>query len=104
MLSLGNVFDTAELEAFETRIRDRLGEDREIGYTAEPKIDGLAVSLVYEHGVLVRGATRGDGYTGEDITGNVRTIRAVPLRLQRPATWPENLEVRGEVFMPRQGI
>lgn len=104
MLSLGNVFDAAELEAFETRIRDRLGEDREIEYTAEPKIDGLAVSLVYEKGVLVRGATRGDGFTGEDITENIRTIRSVPLRLQKHQDLPGRLEVRGEVFMPKKGF
>ena len=104
MLSLGNVFDAEELEAFETRIRDRLGEDREIEYTAEPKIDGLAVSLVYEKGVLVRGATRGDGFTGEDITENIRTIRSVPLRLQKHQDLPGRLEVRGEVFMPKKGF
>ena len=104
MLSLGNVFDASELEAFETRIRDRLGADQEIEYTAEPKIDGLAVSLLYEGGVLVRGATRGDGFTGEDITENIRTVRSVPLRLLRPETRPEKLEVRGEVFMSRQGF
>ena len=104
MLSLGNVFSASELEAFEMRIRDRLGEDREIEYTAEPKIDGLAVSLLYENGRLVRGATRGDGYTGEDITENIRTIRSVPLRLQRIETRPEKLEVRGEVFMCRSGF
>ena len=104
MLSLGNVFDARELEAFEIRIRDRLGEDQEIEYTAEPKIDGLAVSLVYENGVLVRGATRGDGFTGEDITENIRTIRSVPLRLQKHRDMPERLEVRGEAFMPKQGF
>ncbi len=104
MLSLGNVFDAAELEAFETRIRDRLGDDLQIEYTAEPKIDGLAVSLVYENGVLVRGATRGDGFTGEDITENIRTIRSVPLRLQKHQDMPERLEVRGEVFMPKKGF
>ena len=104
MLSLGNVFDAKELEAFETRILDRLGEDGQIEYTAEPKIDGLAVSLVYENGVLVRGATRGDGFTGEDITENIRTIRSVPLRLQKHQDLPERLEVRGEVFMPKKGF
>ena len=104
MLSLGNVFDADELEAFETRIRDRLGESREIEYTAEPKIDGLAVSLLYESGRLVRGATRGDGFTGEDITENIRTIRSVPLRLQSIEARPERLEVRGEVFMSRSGF
>lgn len=104
MLSLGNVFDAEELEAFEARILDRLGEDGQIEYTAEPKIDGLAVSLVYEKGVLVRGATRGDGFTGEDITENIRTIRSVPLRLQKHQDLPERLEVRGEVFMPKKGF
>ncbi len=104
MLSLDNVFDAGELEAFEARIRDRLGGDGDIEYIAEPKIDGLAVSLVYEKGVLVRGATRGDGVTGEDVTGNIRTIRSVPLHLQRHAGLPEKLEVRGEVFMSRQGF
>ena len=104
MLSLGNVFDAGELKAFEMRIRDRLGGDGDIEYTAEPKIDGLAVSLVYENGVLVRGATRGDGITGEDITENIRTIRSIPLRLQRHEGIPEKLEVRGEVFMSRHGF
>lgn len=104
MLSLDNVFDAGELEAFGARIRDRLGGDGDIEYIAEPKIDGLAVSLVYEQGVLVRGATRGDGVTGEDVTGNIRTIRSVPLHLQRHAGLPEKLEVRGEVFMSRQGF
>ena len=104
MLSLGNVFDAEELEAFEVRICDRLGDDTGIEYTAEPKIDGLAVSLVYENGVLMRGATRGDGFTGEDITENIRTIRSVPLRLQKHPDIPERLEVRGEVFMSRQGF
>jgi DNA ligase (NAD+) len=107
MLSLDNVFDGAELEAFDKRVRERLGEAdisvEAVAYWAEPKLDGAAVSLRYEHGDLVFGATRGDGTTGEDVTHNVRTIRSIPLRL-RAATPPALLEVRGEVFMPRAGF
>lgn len=104
MLSLGNVFSSEELEAFEVRIKDRLKNDINIDYTAEPKLDGLAVSLVYEKGILVRGATRGDGMTGEDITENVRTIKAVPLRLRKHKMLPTRLEVRGEVFIAKKGF
>ena len=100
MLSLGNVFSVDELEAFEIRIKDRLKRDINIDYTAEPKLDGLAVSLVYEKGLLVRGATRGDGMTGEDITENIRTIKSVPLKLRKHKKLPSKLEVRGEVFIP----
>jgi DNA ligase (NAD+) len=107
MLSLDNVFDEAELEAFDKRVRERLGEADisvdAVTYWAEPKLDGAAISLRYEHGDLVFGATRGDGTTGEDVTHNVRTIRSIPLRL-RGATPPALLEVRGEVFMPRAGF
>ncbi len=97
MLSLNNAFDEAEVTAFDRRVREALGSD-EVEYAAEPKFDGLAVSLAYEHGVLTHGATRGDGYAGEDVTANLRTVRAIPirLRLQRP---PALLEVRGEVLM-----
>ncbi|HSD99161.1 MAG TPA: NAD-dependent DNA ligase LigA [Burkholderiales bacterium] len=97
MLSLNNAFDEDEVGAFDRRVREGLAID-EVEYTAEPKFDGLAVSLVYEGGALARGATRGDGYTGEDVTANLRTVQAIPLRLsvQRP---PRLLEVRGEVFM-----
>jgi len=104
MLSLGNVFNAKELEAFEVRIKDRLQRDINIDYTAEPKLDGLAVSLIYEKGVLVRGATRGDGTTGEDITENIRTIQSIPLRLRKHKKLPDKLEVRGEVFMPKKGF
>jgi len=104
MLSLGNVFSVEELEAFEIRIKDRLKRDINIDYTAEPKLDGLAVSLIYEKGVLVRGATRGDGTTGEDITENIRTIKSIPLRLRVHKKLPATLEVRGEVFMPKNGF
>lgn len=104
MLSLGNVFNPEELEAFEVRLKDRLKRDVNIDYTAEPKLDGLAVSLIYEKGLLVRGATRGDGATGEDVTENVRTIKSVPLRLRKHKNLPNKLEVRGEVFMPKKGF
>ena len=104
MLSLGNVFSAEELEAFEVRIKDRLKKDINIDYTAEPKLDGLAVSLVYEKGILVRGATRGDGMTGEDITENVRTIKAVPLRLRKHKKLPAKIEVRGEVFIAKKSF
>ena len=103
MLSLDNVFTEADLRDFDRRVRDRLGEPGPIEYIAEPKLDGLAVSLRYEDGLLVRGATRGDGATGEDITANVRTIRTIPLAL-RGDGWPRILEARGEVFMPKAGF
>jgi DNA ligase (NAD+) len=97
MLSLNNAFDTEEVTAFDRRVRKVLGLDV-VEYSVEPKFDGLAVSLTYERGVLAQGATRGDGYTGEDVTANLRTIRAIPLRLgARPP--PVRIEVRGEVLM-----
>ena len=102
MLSLGNVFSAEELKAFEIRIKDRLKRDINIDYTAEPKLDGLAVSLIYEKGLLIRGATRGDGMTGEDITENIRTIKSVPLRLRKHKKIPDKIEVRGEVFIPKK--
>jgi DNA ligase (NAD+) len=103
MLSLDNAFSDADIEAFDKRVRTRLGlVDEPLDYCAEPKLDGLAVSLSYRAGNLVRAATRGDGSTGEDITANMRTIRAVPLSLRASA--PELLEVRGEVFMPVEGF
>ena len=104
MLSLGNVFSDDDLSAFEVRIKDRLKRDININYMAEPKIDGLAVSLIYENGILVRGATRGDGITGEEITDNIRTIQSVPLRLRKIRNLPKVMEVRGEVFMPKKGF
>jgi len=97
MFSLDNAFTFAELEAWRERVVRVLGRDPD-GYSCEPKIDGLAVSVVYEQGRLVQAATRGDGVTGEDITANVRTIRAIPLRLRGDA--PDVLEVRGEIYMP----
>lgn len=103
MLSLDNAFSDDELRDFDRRIRDRLKSDDAIEYVCEPKLDGLAVSLHYDNGILVRAATRGDGYTGEDITGNIRTIASVPLRL-RGKTVPGLVEVRGEVYMPKSGF
>jgi DNA ligase (NAD+) len=98
MLSLSNAFSDEEVADFVRRISDELGEPAP-SFSVEPKLDGLAVSLRYEDGVLVRGATRGDGAVGEDVTANLRTVRAVPLRLRGAA--PALLEVRGEVYMPR---
>ncbi len=103
MLSLDNAFSEEELENFDRRVRERLELDDEISYAAEPKLDGAAVSLVYEDGQLIRGATRGDGSVGEDITHNVRTISTIPLRLQG-SDYPDVLEVRGEIYMPREGF
>ncbi|HEY9040744.1 MAG TPA: NAD-dependent DNA ligase LigA [Rheinheimera sp.] len=103
MLSLDNAFDTDEFQAFCKRMADRLDSNTEFSFCCEPKLDGLAVSIRYENGLLVQAATRGDGYTGEDITANVKTIRAVPLRLQGDKA-PALLEVRGEVFMPLAGF
>jgi DNA ligase (NAD+) len=103
MLSLANAFSEQELNDFDRRVRERLGDDAPVEYAAEPKLDGLAISLRYEDGMLVRGATRGDGSTGENVTQNVRTIGAIPLRL-RGKKFPRVLEVRGEVFMPKAGF
>ncbi|WP_319536431.1 NAD-dependent DNA ligase LigA [uncultured Vibrio sp.] len=103
MLSLDNAFDDSELDSFHKRAQDRVGSQSVKQYCCEPKLDGLAVSLLYENGVLVQAATRGDGATGENITENVRTIKAIPLKL-RGSDWPERLEVRGEVFMPKAGF
>jgi DNA ligase (NAD+) len=97
MLSLNNAFTEEDVVAFDRRAREGLRKD-EIEYAAEPKFDGLAISLVYERGRFARGATRGDGQTGEDVTGNLRTVRSVPLRL-RGARTPASIEIRGEVVM-----
>ena len=107
MLSLANGFDEDEVRAFDRRIRERLaaeeGGEYPVDYVGEVKIDGLAISLLYEHGRLVRGATRGDGVRGEDVTANVRTVKAIPLKLLGDSC-PARLEVRGEIFMPRSGF
>ncbi|MDT2048540.1 NAD-dependent DNA ligase LigA [Priestia flexa] len=98
MLSLGNAFNEQDLRDFDRRIRQAVGDD--FSYVCELKIDGLAISLLYEDGYLVRGATRGDGTIGEDITENLKTIRSIPLRVKEPVT----MEVRGEAFMPRKSF
>ncbi len=103
MLSLDNAFDDRELDSFHKRAQERAGTQVVKQYCCEPKLDGLAVSLLYENGVLIQAATRGDGTTGENITENVRTINAIPLKL-RGNDWPVRLEVRGEVFMPKAGF
>ncbi len=103
MLSLDNAFSEDELNAFEKRLKDRLKDDAELPFSCEPKLDGLAVSILYENGQLVRAATRGDGQVGENITANVRTIGNVPLKL-RGDDLPARIEVRGEVFMPKAGF
>lgn len=102
MLSLDNAFTEQELQDFDRRVQELLEQER-IEYAAEPKLDGLAISLRYEHGVLVRAATRGDGTRGEDITLNARTIASVPLRLMGHG-FPTVLEVRGEVYLPKDGF
>jgi DNA ligase (NAD+) len=103
MLSLDNAFSEAEVRDFDRRVRERLEREGVVSYSAEPKLDGLAISALYENGEFVQGATRGDGETGEDVTGNLKTIAALPLRL-RTTDAPRILEVRGEVFMPLAGF
>lgn len=103
MLSLDNAFSDEDLESFNRRLQDRLKNPDDIEFACEPKLDGIAVSLLYVNGQLERGATRGDGTTGEDITQNVRTITSIPLRLMGEG-YPEVLEVRGEIYMPKQGF
>src|SRR5690606_16467878 len=107
MLSLENAFRTEELLAFGKRVTDRLKANGivtdKIPFVGEPKVDGTAISVRYENGVLVLGATRGDGTVGEDVTHNVRTIRGVPLRLRMKKP-PAVLEARGEVFMPKKAF
>jgi len=98
MLSLGNAFDEADLLDFDRKVRQAVGEN--YSYVCELKIDGLAVSLVYENGLFLRGSTRGDGTTGEDITANLRTVKSIPLRINEPIS----IEVRGEVFMPKRSF
>lgn len=99
MLSLGNAFEEGEVGDFVARIEQKLDRKKPV-FSVEPKLDGLAISLRYEEGVFVQGATRGDGETGEDVTANLRTISVIPLKL-RGKGWPTTLEVRGEVYMPR---
>ena len=102
MLSLSNEFDTVSVEAFDRRLGEKLGVDK-IEYEVEPKFDGLAVSLLYEHGLFITGATRGDGETGEDVTSNLRTVKSIPLHLRTSThNSPTLLEVRGEVLMLKE--
>jgi len=104
MLSLDNAFDAQDMRDFNRRLLDRLGDGTEqLEFSCEPKLDGIAVSLLYRDGLLQRGATRGDGSTGEDITLNVRTIPSIPLRL-RGEEFPALLEVRGEIYIPTAGF
>jgi len=103
MLSLNNAFSIEELAAFDKRMRNFLPAEKEIEYVCEPKLDGLAVSLLYQGGHYQRAATRGDGTTGEDISHNVKTIASVPLQL-RGKDLPSKVEVRGEVYMPKAGF
>ncbi len=103
MLSLENALTADAMVEFDRRVRRRLDRDAEMTYAAEPKLDGLAISLRYKDGRLLQGATRGDGTRGEDVTQNLRTIAAIPLKL-RGRSWPRVLEVRGEVFMPKRGF
>lgn len=103
MLSLDNAFNDDDMQAFDRRIKERLDDSASVEYACEPKLDGVAISLMYENGLLVRGATRGDGSTGENITQNVRTIRNIPLRLQGEG-YPAKLEVRGEIYLPKAGF
>jgi DNA ligase (NAD+) len=106
MLSLGNVYSAEEMRDFDRRVRSQLPPDAPVEYVMEPKIDGLACSLVYEQGRLVQASTRGDGQVGENVTANVRTIRSIPKRIVVPdgEAVPERLDVRGEIYMPREAF
>jgi DNA ligase (NAD+) len=106
MLSLANAFSAEEIEQFHERVA-RLLEIEHVDYVAEPKLDGVAIALQYRDGRLQRAATRGDGFTGEDVTSNARTIAAIPLRLKDDDSgkkWPSRMEVRGEIYMPLAGF
>ncbi|MBL4581365.1 MAG: NAD-dependent DNA ligase LigA [Gammaproteobacteria bacterium] len=103
MLSLNKVFDEADLKSFELRLKKRLEAESSLQYSCEPKVDGIAVSLLYKDGVLERAATRGDGTTGEDITHNVRTIGSIPLQL-KPKIKNTVIEIRGEIFLTKEGF
>ncbi len=103
MLSLDNVFTEQEFQKFNQRLQQKLDTDKNLTFTCEPKLDGLAISLTYEQGLLTLGATRGDGSVGEDVTANVRTLRNLPLKL-RGTDWPDRVEVRGEIYMPKHSF
>ena len=99
MLSLGNAFSYDEVREFDKRIKKLLNSDREMEYTVEPKYDGLAIELNYRNGLLYKASTRGDGFVGEDVTLNIRTIKAVPLKIEVPGMVPQEIDIRGEVYM-----
>ena len=99
MLSLDNAFAYEELKDFDSRIKKLLNTDEEIEYTVEPKYDGLAMELSYRKGLFYRAATRGDGYEGEDVTQNIKTIKAIPLKIEGSGKIPEEIDIRGEVYM-----
>ena len=103
MLSLSNVFSTEELQAFIKRVSDKIDNADELLFTCEPKLDGLAINLTYEKGLLTHAATRGDGNVGENVINNIKTISAVPLRLISSHV-PDFIEIRGEVYMPKAGF
>lgn len=103
MLSLGNIFEKEEINDFDERVHDRLNISDPVEYVCEPKLDGVAMSLLYRDGILVQAATRGDGFVGEDVTQNIRTIQAIPLKL-RGKNFPEEVEIRGEVLMTKAGF
>ncbi len=102
MLSLANTYSEEELRDFDRRVRTLLGEEVAYSYVTELKIDGIAISLIYEQGLFTRGVTRGDGIQGDDVTANLRTIRSLPLRIYREESLPDTMEVRGEVFLDRK--
>ncbi len=104
MLSLSNTYNQGELADFDRRVRENVSSKESVEYVTELKIDGVAISLHYEQGWLVRAVTRGDGIQGDDITANVKTIRSVPLRITSGVTFPERFEVRGEVYLPKQSF
>ena len=102
MLSLDNVFDADSFSKFYERVFQKIASDQPITFTCEPKLDGLAISCVYENGNLIHAATRGDGKIGEDVTHNIKTIQSIPLKLR--GNIPDLLDVRGEVFMPKDSL
>ncbi len=104
MLSLANTYNDQEFLEFDQRVRSGLPPGAKVEYVAELKIDGVAVSLLYENGLLARGATRGDGFQGDDITNNIRTIRSVPLKIMVEDEFPASFEVRGEVYLPKESF
>ena len=104
MLSLANTYSEEEISDFDRRVKGALGADATVEYVCELKIDGVAVSLIYEKGVFTRGVKRGDGFTGDDITANLKTIRSIPLKIRQQSDFPESFEVRGEVYFPLEAF